>query len=103
MATALQQSHLGKVTPSEKRAIEYYSNPALYKILHLARSNGGYLLIYVDRIDVSKTKKHDPPFKYFRAVVNKWGKVITRYSGNVWSAKYKDIIDDFTRVDNTRH
>lgn len=91
-------------TPSEQKVIDNYKNSETYKLLHICRTrlNAGFLLIYVERKQVRKTKKHKPPFKYFRVVVNKWGKIRTRYSGNIWDDESNDIIDDFTKVDCTR-
>lgn len=89
---------IGKLTPSETKMLDSYTNSEIYKLLYAARSNGGYLLAYVEKVEVRKTRKHQPPFKYFRAVINKWGKVITRYSGNIWSKEHEDIIDDFSKI-----
>lgn len=89
---------LGKMSPSEVKQLEYYEKGSLYNLLYACRSSGGYLLLYVERKTVRKTDKHEPPFKYFRAVITKRGKQITRYSGNIWDAEEQDIIDDFCVV-----
>lgn len=89
--------NLDKLTPSERKVIENFcADKEVRKLLHIGISNGGYVMLYYDRIDTRKTKKHEPPYKYSVIAINKWGKQKYRKMGNVWSEEYRDIMDDFT-------
>lgn len=88
--------YLGITTPSEDKVIKHAMDNSLWKVLHITRSTGGYLIISIEKIGVRKTKKHVPPFKYQNRVYNKWGKLKFYKTGNIWDCD--DIIDDFTEI-----
>ncbi len=91
------ENDLGKLTLSETKALERYKQMGLIKLLYACRSNGGYLLLYIDRLTVKPKQNHVPPFKYNRLVINKWGKLNSRYCGNIWDEEYRDIMDDWSK------
>ena len=89
---------LGKTTASELKVIERYKNSEVTKLLYVTRSRGNHLLVYYDRVYIRKTKKHEVPFKYCCVGFDKWGRRRFRKAGNIWSKRFNDIIDDFSKT-----
>jgi hypothetical protein len=86
---------VGRLTPSEQKAIDTNINQTR-KVVLICRSRGGDLIVYIEKTDVPKSKKHKPPFRYNARYYNKWGKLLFYKAGNIWDGDC--IIDDFTRV-----
>lgn len=86
------------MTPSEKKSLANCIGNSLWNVLYVTRSNGGNLIIEIEKKEVRKTKKHVPPFKYQMRYYNKWGKFLFYKTGNIYDKKYFMLIDNWTEI-----
>lgn len=89
-----------KLTPSHKKVIQAKQESSIYKLLLITESQGGDLILHVEKPEIRKTDKHEAPFKYYELLIGKRGTELLRRCGNIYDHEDNMLIDNFTVVRN---